>query len=173
MPTRKEIQDTLAKSQEEIITYFQGLSPEDRERPCTASGVADAAPWRAKDHLAHFASNEHGVQMLLSGILANDLSMLGSMGKMSAEEMQAWRNQSNQTYVDAHHDDSMETIFSDIVDMRKQTLALLAQFTDEQLTAPAPALFGPGRTVGDVFVVNALHDAQHVTWVEEGFRQGV
>src|SRR5215469_8633898 len=39
MPTRSEILNTLAASQEQVMTYFQGLSPEVLERSCTASGV--------------------------------------------------------------------------------------------------------------------------------------
>jgi hypothetical protein len=65
MPTRSEIQDTLAASQEQVLAYFEGLSPEALERPCTASGVPGEAPWRAKDHFAHLSANEQGIQTLL------------------------------------------------------------------------------------------------------------
>ena len=65
MPTRSEIQDTLAASQKNVIAYFEGLSPEALERPCTASGVPGEAPWRAKDHYAHLTANEQGIQTLL------------------------------------------------------------------------------------------------------------
>src|SRR5207302_1216965 len=65
MPTRSEILDTLAASQEQVTTYFQGLSPEELERPCTASGVPGEAAWRAKDHFAHLAENERNIQILL------------------------------------------------------------------------------------------------------------
>jgi hypothetical protein len=33
MPTRAEILDTLAAPQTEVLAVFQGLSPEDLERP--------------------------------------------------------------------------------------------------------------------------------------------
>src|SRR5260370_31940593 len=65
MPTRSEIQDTLAASQEQVLAYFDGLSPEALERPCTAIGVPGEAPWRAKDHFAHLTANEQGIQTLL------------------------------------------------------------------------------------------------------------
>jgi hypothetical protein len=65
MPTRAEILDTLAASQTQVITFFQGLSPEDLERPATASDVPGGAPWRAKDHLAHLVKNERNIQELL------------------------------------------------------------------------------------------------------------
>ena len=64
MPTRAEILDTLAASQTQVLAFFHGLSPEDLERPATASDVPGAAPWRAKDHLAHLVQNERNIQQL-------------------------------------------------------------------------------------------------------------
>src|SRR6266496_3453794 len=64
MPTRSEILDTLATSQEKVTGYFQGLIPEELERPCTASAVPGEAAWRAKDHFAHLAENESNIQIL-------------------------------------------------------------------------------------------------------------
>ena len=48
MPTRAEILDTLAASQTQVLAFFHGLSPQDLERPATASDVPGAAPWCAK-----------------------------------------------------------------------------------------------------------------------------
>src|SRR5260370_25178523 len=69
MPTRAEILDTLAASQAQVMTFFQGLSLEDLERPATTSDVPGAAPWRAKDHLAHLVRSERDIQRLLRRIL--------------------------------------------------------------------------------------------------------
>src|SRR5258708_33153403 len=72
MPTRAEILDTLAASQTQFMAFFQGLSPEDLERPATASGVPGEAPWRAKDHFAHLVKSERKIQQLLRRTLAGD-----------------------------------------------------------------------------------------------------
>src|SRR5215470_5728197 len=72
MPTRAEILDLLAASQTQVIAFFQGLSPQDLERPATASEVKGAAPWRAKDHLAHLVQNERNIQRLLRRVLAGE-----------------------------------------------------------------------------------------------------
>ena len=40
MPTRAEILDTLAASQTQVLAFFHGLSPQDLERPATASDAA-------------------------------------------------------------------------------------------------------------------------------------
>src|SRR5947209_3302980 len=126
MPTRSEIQDALAASQEKVLAYFDGLSPEALERPCTASGVPGEAPWRAKDHFAHLTANEQGIQTLLRLTLTGE-SLPGNLAMMSAEERLAWSNQRNQTYVNAHHNDSMETLGANLAAARQDTRGLLEQ----------------------------------------------
>lgn len=170
MPTRSEIQDTLAASQEQVIAYFEGLSPEALQRPCTASGVPGEAPWRAKDHYAHLTANEQGIQHLLRLSLTGG-SLPGNLGTMSPEERLVWSNQRNQTYVNAHHDDSMETLREHLSAAHQDTLDLLEQFTDEQLVAPVSASVLANMSAGDLFVVNARHATMHITWIEEGLRQ--
>ena len=173
MPTRSEILDTLAASQKQVIAYFQGLSHEDLERPCTTSGVPGEAAWRAKDHFAHLAANERNIQILLRLTLKGETSLPGNLGAMSREERLAFANQRNQSYVNAHHDDNIETLFADVAAARQETLHLLEQFTDEQLATPASLSFAPDRTAGDLFAANAQHAAAHMTWIEEGLRQGL
>jgi hypothetical protein len=173
MPTRSEILDTLAASQEQVTNYFQGLSSEELERPCTASEVSGETAWRAKDHLAHLAENERNIQILLRLTLAGQTNLPGNLGTMNREERLAMANQRNQSYVNAHHDDSMETIFADLAAARQETLKLLEQFSDEQLAAPASISYVADRTAGDLFSANAQHAAVHRKWIEEGFRLGL
>src|ERR1700682_5387823 len=154
MPTRSEIQDTLAASQKKVIAYFEGLSPEALERPCTASGVPGEAPWRAKDHYAHLTANEQGIQTLLRLSLTGG-SLPGNLGAMSPEERLAWANQRNQTYVNAHRDDSMETLRVHLSAAHQDTLDLLGQFTDEQLVAPVSPSLTTNMNAGNLFVANA------------------
>src|SRR5262249_45022764 len=65
MPSRAEILDTLAASQTQVLAFFHGLSPEDLERPATASEAPGAKPWRTKDHFAHLVRSERNGQRLL------------------------------------------------------------------------------------------------------------
>src|SRR5260370_7147846 len=109
MPTRSEIQDTLAASQEQVLAYFDGLSPEALERPCTVSGVPGEAPWRAKDHFAHLTANEQGIHTLLRLTLTGG-SLPDQLAPMGAEERLAWSNQRNQTYVNPPPNNSMRNL---------------------------------------------------------------
>ncbi len=191
MPTRAEILDTLAASQTQVLTFFHGLSPHDLERPATASDIPGAAPWRAKDHLAHLASSERNMQRLLRHARAGEtrdallrlqypegMSLPGILGDFNAltpeeqERVELAVANVNQAYVDAHRDDSMEMLTTDYLAARQDTLDLLHRFTDEQLAAPLPTVVGD-QTPGDFFAGRAGHAAEHITSIEEGFRQGV
>lgn len=172
MPTRAEIMDMLAASEKEVTVYFQGLSPEALERPCTASGVPGATPWRAKDHFAHLTQNERNIQYLLRLVLAGEKAP-GGMGEMSREERLAMANQRNQSYVDAHHDDPMETLTANVAAARQETLQLLEEFTDAQLAARAPVAFLADTSAGDLFAANAQHATAHMAWIKEGFQQSL
>jgi DinB family protein len=191
MPTRAEILDTLAASQTQVMAFFQGLSPEDLERPATASEVPGGAPWRAKDHFAHLVKSERNIQRLLRRTLAGDardallrlqypagMEMPGILGNLDAltpeehERLGMAVASVNQTYVNEHHDDSLEKVAADYLAARQETLDLLQQFTDDQLAGLVPTVVGD-QTAGDLFAGRAGHAAQHMTWIEEGFRQGV
>ncbi len=191
MPTRAEILYTLAASQTQVLAFFQGLSPEDLERPATASDVPGEAAWRAKDHFAHLVKSERNIQRLLRHALDGDTrdvllrlqypegmplpGILGDLSALTPEEDQrlalAVANL-NQTYVNTHYDDTMAMLAADYLAARQDTLDLLRQFTDDQLAAPVPTVVGD-QTAGGLFAGRAEHAATHMTWIEEGFHQGV
>jgi hypothetical protein len=183
--------DTLAASQTRVRTFFQALSPEDLERPATASDVPGGAPWRAKDHLAHLVKNERNIQQLLRRTLAGETrdvllrlqypegmplpAILGDLTALTSEEEERLVMavaSVNQAYVDEHYNDSIEILAADYLAARQETLDLLHQFTDDQLAAPVASVVGE-QPAGDYFAGRADHAAQHITSVEEGLREGV
>jgi len=191
MPTRAEIVDTLAASQTQVLAFFHGLSLHDLERPATASEVPGAAPWRAKDHVAHLVQNERNIQELLRRVLAGEPpdvilrsqyppgmplpSMLGDLSALTPEEEERLGlaiAQLNQTTVNARRDDTLERLVAEYQAARQDTLDLLRQFTDEQLAAAVPTVGGEG-VVGDIFAGRAQHATEHMASVEEGLRQSV
>ncbi len=162
MPTRAEILDTLAASQTQVLAFFHGLSPQDLERPATANGVPGAAQWRAKDHLAHLAHSERNIQQLLCHALAGEtrdvllrlqypegMEMPGTPRNWDAmtpeeqERLELAVASVNQTYVNEHHDDSMQMRASDYLAARQDTVNLLQQVTDD---GPFPTFVFPGAT---------------------------
>jgi len=191
MPTRAEILETLEASQTQVLAFFQGLSPEDLERPATASDAPGAAPWRAKDHFAHLAQSERNIQRLLRSVLVGETrdtllrlqypegmalpSILGDWDALTPEEQERLEiavASVNQAAVNMRHDDTIETLTADYLAARQDTLDLVQQFTDDQLAASAPTVVG-AQAVGGLFAGRAGHATEHLTAIEEGWRQGV
>ena len=191
MPTRTEMLDTLAASQTQVLAFFHGLSQEDLERPATASDIPGAARWCAKDHFAHLARNERDIQRLLRRALVGEPrdvflrsqnpegmplpGMLGDWDALTPQEQERLElavATINQTYRNAHHDDTLEMISAEFLAARQETLDLVRQLTDEQLATVVPTVVGEA-TVGDMFAGRAGHAAEHMSLVEEGLRQAV
>jgi hypothetical protein len=191
MPTRAEILETLAASQTQVLAFFQGLSPHDLERPATPNDLPGAAPWRAKDHLAHLMQNERNIGRLLRRALVGEPRdaflrgqyppgmplprILGDWDALTPEEQQRLEQavaQINQATVNAHRDDTLETLVAEYQVARQELLDLLHQFSDGQMAASIPTVVGDG-VVGDMFAGRAGHATEHMRSIEEGWRQGV
>lgn len=190
MPTRAQILDTLAASQSQVLAFFHGLSPRDLERPATPSDVPAAAPWRAKDHLAHLVNSERNIQRLLRAALAGETRdtllrlqypegmplphVLGDWDALTPEEQQRLVLAVagfNQAAVNARHDDTLETLAAEFQAARRDTVELVGQFTDEQLAESVPTVISP-QPAGDLFAGRAAHANQHIAWIEDRWRQG-
>ncbi len=173
MPTHEAIFKTLAEAHEELLAYYQSLTPEELESTCTASEVPGGEPWRPKDHLAHLTLIEQAFQGMARRTLKGSADPVGfsRTGATNREEILAWIHRNNQAYVDAHRNDSLETLLADLAHARQETLTLLGQLTDEQLSLPLPgAPWGDG-TIGGVLMTNAQHEHQHLSWMQQGLYQ--
>ncbi len=173
MPTREAILKTLAEAREELLVRYQELTAEELESTCTASEVAGGEPWRPKDHLAHLTLIEHAFQAMVRRTLRGSADPVGfsRTGATNREEILAWIHRNNQAYVDAHRNDTLETLLADLAQARQETLALLDQLTDEQLSLPLPGAPWDDGTVGGILITNAHHEHQHLSWVQQGLHQ--
>lgn len=173
MPTREVILKTLTEVHEELLVRYQSLTPEELESPCTASEVPGGEPWRPKDHLAHLTLIEKAFQGMVRRTLKGSADPVGfsRTGATNREEILAWIHRNNQAYVDAHRNDTLETLLTDLARVRQETLTLLDQLTNEQLSLLLPgAPWGDG-TIGGVLMTNAHHEQQHLAWMQQGFHQ--
>lgn len=172
MPTRAEILHALTSEHEKFLDHYQTLTPAALEQPCTPSEVPGSALWTPKDHLAHLVMIERTFQRIVRHALRGDADPVGfsRSGAKDRAGVYAWINQNNQKYIDTHHTDSLETILSDFMAVRQDTLALLEQLTDEQLATPLPNAPWSDGTIGGILITNAHHEHQHQQWVDEGLQ---
>jgi len=173
--TRDVILNTLAQEREKLLARYRAFTPQELEENCTKSEAPDGSPWRPKDHLAHLTLIERSFLGIARRTLKGSDDPVGfsRTGAKNREEVLAWIHLNNQAYVDAHRNDSLETLLDDLNNARNDTLTLVKQMTDEQLTTPIPgAPWGDG-TIGGVLMTNAHHETMHLAWVDEGLKQHV
>lgn len=170
MSTRAEILEALRSSQEYLLARYQTFTPQELAQNCTKSSVPEGASWRPQDHLAHLTMIEQFFQGLVHRTLQREADPIGfsQIGANNREEILAWIHRQNQEYVDAHHDESLEKILAHRAATRAKTLELLEQLTDEQLAIPIPGSPWGDGTIGGVIMINAHHEALHLSWIEEG-----
>jgi hypothetical protein len=92
------------------------------------------------------------------------------MGLTNREDMLDWIHRLNQRTIEARHNDEMNLILAELAKVRKDTLGLLEQLTDEQLALPvpgAPSHWADG-TIGGLLITSAHHEILHLSWVEKG-----
>lgn len=169
MPTRAEIVDSLQRERIKLEERYRSLPPHQLTAPCTESQIPGEAPWSAKDHVAHLAMIERAFQGMIKRTIKDDPSPIG-FGSGSMTDIMIRVHQGNQSNVEQHRDDDLDTLFADLDAARADTLALLDSLTDEQLAAPLPGAPWNDGSIGGVLVTNAHHAIQHWAWVEEGLR---
>ena len=175
MPTRDEIVKTLEQQHEKLLARYQTLTPQELEENCTKSEAPGGEPWRPKDHLAHLTLIERSFLGMAKRTLKGGEDPVGfsRTGAKNREEILAWIHRNNQAYVEAHRNDSLETLLADLASARHNTLVQLEQMTDEQLAMAIPgAPWGDG-TIGGVLMTNAHHEMIHLAWVDEGLKPSV
>lgn len=172
MFTHEIIQSTLEAAHERLLTHYQAFTPEELEATCTQSEAPDGTPWKPTDHLIHILFAERSFQKVTKRTLEGNADPVGisKMGLTSEEEKMDWIHRTNQRTIEAHHNDEMNFLLTELTRARKDTLALLEQLTEEQLTLPvagAPSLWADG-TIGGLLITCAHHEILHLSWVEKG-----
>jgi hypothetical protein len=170
MPTRESILSTLAEAREHLFAHYRAFTPQELEVVCTQSEDPDGAPWRPKDHLAHLTLVERAFQRMIKRTLKGVADPVGfnRLGATKREEILAWIHHNNQEYVEAHRQDTIDTLLTDLAHARSETLTLLDQLTDEQLLLPVAGAPWADGTIGGILITNAHHEKMHLSWVEEG-----
>ncbi len=174
MPTRAEINETLARAQERLFSRYRAMTVAELERQCTESEVPGGHPWRPKDHVSHLAFIERQFLRMARRTIEGERDPMGikaRVGTTNGEEVLAWVHRQNQAYVDEHANDSLEDILADLSATRQQSLELLEQITDEQLALRIPGAPWNDGTIGGVLITNAHHADMHTYWVEKGLAE--
>ncbi len=154
-----------------MLETWSALSSEDLTRDLKASSADPEFFWTAQDHLVHLA----GIEAVFNNIIrrqvageANPIQLFEAKpdgSRPSREEIMARVHQMNDAWVSKHRGRSFDEIVAMGQKVRAETLALLAELTDDQLQQKIPGAPWADGTVGGVMGVNGDHARQHHGWI--------
>jgi hypothetical protein len=169
--TRIEIEATIARDRAGLLERVAALPPADLVRGVTQSGHDASSMWSAVDHLVHLSGIERSFNAMIRAHLAGEgrpVAIMRDDGgeKRTLEQIMAVVNAMNEEYVLAHRGKPLSAVVALGEATRAETLALMAELTDEQLAEKLPDAPWADGTIGGVISVNAVHGRMHWTAVQ-------
>ena len=170
---RIDVEAKLGRDRAKLIELFESLSETDLTRDATPSEHDSSSAWSAKDHLVHLAGIEKSFNRMIRRYLAGDEEPVASRTDdsgqpRSREQVMAAVHESNEDWVSRHHAMPLSEIVAVGQQVRSETLALLAELSDEQLLERLPGAPWADGTIGGVLSVNGDHGRMHWVWLREG-----
>jgi hypothetical protein len=169
---RVEIETTLNESRNWILGQITALSEEQLHRPLTASQHDPQNLWSVQDHVAHLALIEGNFASMIRRHLSGASNPVGlltddSGERRSRDSIMAMVHEMTDEFQVAHRHDTLSQVIALTASARADTLQLLSELTDDQLTETLPGAPWADGTIGAVLAVNADHARMHWNWACE------
>jgi hypothetical protein len=170
---RIEIEMKLSRDRAGLLERFAALSADELARGVTPSEHDPQVIWTPLDHLAHLAGIERAFNAMVRRHLAGEanpvaLAADASGAPRSREQILAAVHASNERFVAEHRGGDLSAIVALGEAARAETLALLAELTEEQLAEKLPGAPWADGTIGGVLATNGDHGRQHWAWLRAG-----
>jgi uncharacterized protein (TIGR03083 family) len=151
---RQQLLDEAADARGAVLALVEGLSQADFARPTANAG------WSVKDEIAHLASIEARIRLMLAAVLSGrawsaDRAELDAFNAGCVEERRTW---------------TAEAVIAELRTTGQETATLLAQLTPEQLDQQWDhPIFGP-MTVERTAGIIARHLRSHAEELRAALR---
>jgi hypothetical protein len=171
---RTEIEIKLNSDRARLLQTYADLPESDLARAATPSEHDPASTWSAKDHLAHLAGIEINFVRMVRRYLGGDANPVGLRTNSDGttrtmEQVMAVVHEMTETWVREHRGKPLSDVVALGQKARAETLALIAELSDEQLAEKLPGAPWADGTIGGVLATNADHGRMHWKWVRDGW----
>ncbi len=148
---RAEIETKLHADRAWLVQYFVDMPEDDRMRPATPSENDPSVHWTAQDHLVHLAGIEGNFNRMIRRGLEGNANPVGlttdNTGReRSRDEIMAGVHKMNEDWVERYRGRSLSDVLALGQSVRADTLKLLSELTDEQVTQVLPGAPGPAAS---------------------------
>jgi hypothetical protein len=169
---RIEIEAKLNKDRAWLLDALSTMTPEELAAPRTPSEHDPSKTWSYADHFIHTTLIERNWNDMFRRHLAGGEGMTLGRNKdgsqQSREEIMAGVHRWTEEWAEKHRGKSLDELVRVGAETRAQTLALLAELTQEQLDSKIPGTPWADGTVGGIMAANADHGRMHFKWAKEG-----
>lgn len=171
---RIQIEIELHRGRADALEWVRSFAEDELRAPRTQSEADPDSWWSHADHFVHTTLIERSfnemVRRHIAGKQGMDANMVDGSGKALREmdDLMAYVHRYTEEWKREHEGKPLDELVCIGLAVRSDTLALLAELTDEQLASKIPgAPWGDG-TVGGVLAIHGAHHKMHRHWSEAG-----
>lgn len=171
--SRSEIEVRLNRDRAWLLETYAILAPADLETGVTPSEHDSSSLWSPKDHLAHLAGIERNFVRMIRRHIEGDTNPVGLRtnadgSPRTMEQIMATVHEMTESWVVEHRTKPLPEVIALGQHVRAETLALMAELTDQQLAEKLPGAPWADGTIGGIIATNAAHGRMHWAWVKDG-----
>jgi hypothetical protein len=168
---RIEIEIKLNRDRAWLLEKLGAMSTEELAAPRTFSEHDPESRWSYADHFVHTTLIERNWNAMfrrhISGDQGLEPRLRGDGSPQSMDEIMASIHGWTEEWKAEHSGKPFIELVRIGQEVRADTVALLAELTDEDLTSKIPGAPWSDGTVGGIMAANADHGRMHYGWAEE------
>lgn len=169
---RIDIEIKLNRDRAWLLETLSTMSEEDLRRGVTASEHDPEVEWSFADHFVHTTLIERDwnamIRRHISGEPGMRLGVREDGSQAPRDEVMAGIHTWTERWADKHRGKPLNELVRVGLEVRADTLSLLAELTDEQLESVIPKAPWADGTVGGILAANADHGRMHFKWAKDG-----
>ena len=172
---RIDIEVKLNRDRAWLLETLAAMEPDLLYREATPSEHDPSKCWSIADHFIHTTLIEQNWNAMFRRHISGERGFAGFRRgdgqPQSREEIMAGVHRWTEEWAERHRGKSLDELVRLGLEVRADTLKLLSELTDEQLTSVIPGTPWADSTVGGIMAANADHGRMHFKWAKDGLAE--
>ena len=174
---RIDIETKLHRGRVDALETIAAMDPDELRAPRTRSEHDESSWWSYADHFVHTTLIEQDFNAMIRRHLRGEQGMNRDLVDESGgslrplKDVMAFVHRHTERWKVEQQDKPLDELVRVGLAVRADTLALLTELSDEQLTCVIPGAPWADGTVGGIIAVHADHWAMHKRWASAGTGQ--
>ena len=169
---RIEIEIKLNRDRAWLLETLSAMPEAELRRGVTASEHDPEVEWSFADHFVHTTLIERDwnamIRRHIGGEQGMKLGVREDGSRAPREEVMAGIHRWTERWAAEHRGKPLDELVRVGLEVRADTLGLLAELSDEQLGSVIPGAPWADGTVGGILAANADHGRMHFKWAKDG-----